>query len=121
MTNPLGTIVSKATTEAFVWRDVCQGWTLLDKTNLHVIQERMPPDTFELRHVHDQTNQLYFILEGRATVERAGDTFEVQATEAIEVPAGVPHQMRNDSQEPVEFLVISSQRPREDRRGLSEV
>lgn len=110
--------ISKATAESFVWREICQGWTLLDTPNLHVIQERMPPDTYELRHMHTETQQLYFVLEGRATIERAEDRFQVNSGQAIAIPPGIPHQMRNDSPTDLEFLVISTGRPRDDRRDL---
>jgi len=113
-----GRPISKLTADSFVWREVCEGWTLLDAPSLHVIQERMPPQTYELRHEHQQTHQLYFVLEGNATVEHADDRIEVQAGQAVDIRAGIPHKMRNDSQADLEFLVISSQRPREDRRDL---
>lgn len=110
--------ISKATADSFEWREICLGWTLLDTPNLHVIQERMPPGTFELRHVHETTHQLYFVLEGSATVERGSDHYMVEAGEAIEIPPGVPHQMRNDSAADLEFLVTSSAPPRSDRTDL---
>ncbi|SRR5260221_9785397 len=110
--------VSKNNREAFVWREVCQGWTLVDAPNLHVIQERMPSKTFELRHMHEHTRQLYFILEGEATVVINGDTLTLTVGEGVDIPAGIPHQMRNDSAADLEFLVISTQRPREDRTDL---
>jgi mannose-6-phosphate isomerase-like protein (cupin superfamily) len=113
-----GGVISKSTAESFVWRDVCLGWTLLDTARLHVIQERMPPATFELRHVHDRTHQLYVVLEGSATVDRDEERFELTKGEALEIPPRVPHQMRNDSSDDLEFLVLSSGRPREDRRNL---
>lgn len=110
--------VSKAIVDAFVWREICHGWTLLDRPNLHVVQERMPPQTFELRHVHTETHQFYFVLEGRATIERGNDEFHVERAQAIEIPPGCVHKMRNDSQSDLEFLVISSHRPRDDRQDL---
>jgi mannose-6-phosphate isomerase-like protein (cupin superfamily) len=110
--------VSKATVPSFVWREVCEGWTLVDVPGLHVIQERMPGHTYELPHVHEVTHQLYFIVEGHATIFSEADRFSVAAGEAIEIPPGVPHQMRNDADRDLEFLVISSQRPREDRFDL---
>jgi mannose-6-phosphate isomerase-like protein (cupin superfamily) len=118
LSNAAATPVSKATANSFVWREVCEGWTLVDAPGLHVIQERMPAHTFELSHVHEVTHQLYFVLEGHATVVSEADRFSLAAGDAIEIPPGVPHQMRNDADLDLEFLVVSSQRPREDRFDL---
>jgi mannose-6-phosphate isomerase-like protein (cupin superfamily) len=110
--------ISKKNATAFTWRDTCEGWTLVDIPHLHVIQERMPTKTFELRHVHHHTRQFYYVLDGEAAVEIDKSTNRLDAGEGIEIPVGVPHQMRNDSQGHLEFLVISTGRPREDRTDL---
>lgn len=118
MTSRIPGPISKATAQSFPWRDVCLGWTLLDSPTLHVVQERMPPAMFELRHLHQHTRQLYFILEGSASVEREGERFTLGVGEAIEIAPGIPHQMRNDSRDDIEFLVVSSGQPRKDRTDL---
>lgn len=110
--------IGKDSAPAFTWREVCLGWTLVDQPNLHVIEERMPPGTFELRHVHESTRQFYFVLQGRATVESAVGRFEVSAMQGIEIPPRHEHQMRNESDIDLEFLVISTRRPREDRQNV---
>ena len=108
--------ISKRNAPSFAWRDVCEGWTLADSPSLHVIQERMPPQTFELRHRHEKTWQFYFVLTGEATIEHDGLLETLGPGEGLEIPARIPHQMRNDSAtNDLEFLVASSQRPREDR------
>lgn len=113
------TPISKRNAPSSAWRDVCEGWTLTSTPALHIIQERMPPGTFELRHVHRVTHQFYYVLEGEATVELEGSEITVSAGEGINVAAAAAHQMRNDSSQPLEFLVISSQPPREDRVDLT--
>lgn len=104
--------------ERFAWGDGCEGWTLLADPQLHVVRERMPPGAAEQRHHHEQTVQLYVILDGTATVEIAGHDRFVTAGESIELPPGASHQIRNDTTEPLEFLVASSQPPRDDRSDL---
>lgn len=92
---------------------------LLDRPGLNVIQERMPPRTTEVRHEHERTLQLYFVLEGEAMVE-VGETSErLGVGDAVEIPFGTPHRIVNDADEPLEFLVISTGPPRADRRDLS--
>lgn len=110
--------ISKKSATTFAWRETCEGWTLMDTPQLHVIQERMPAKTFEVSHVHHRTHQFYYVLDGEAVVEIDNSTNRLEAGEGIGIPAGFPHQMRNDSRKHLEFLVISTQRPREDRTDL---
>lgn len=112
--NPIG----KENAPAFTWREVCSGWTFVDQADLHVIEERMPPGTFELRHAHESTRQFYFVLRGKATVESGAGRVEVPAMHGIEIPPRLEHQMRNESSTDLEFLVISTGRPREDRQNV---
>jgi mannose-6-phosphate isomerase-like protein (cupin superfamily) len=111
-------VMSRQTVQASTWGEDCQGWTLLASERLHVMQERMPPQTSEVRHVHDHTRQFYYVLTGEAVVEVAGETQPLRAGEGVEMPPGVPHQLRNPSPTPLEFLVVSSAPPRNDRRDL---
>ena len=111
-------MISKRNAPSFTWRDVCEGWTLLDTANLHVIQERMPPATCELLHVHTHVRQLYFVLEGEAAIDFDDRTQLLRAGDALAIEPLRPHRMTNRSQQPLEFLVISSAPPRQDREDL---
>jgi len=110
--------VGKDNVTAAEWSEGCLGWTLVDQPDLHVIEERMAPGTSELRHVHESTRQFYFVLRGTATVESGARRTEVTAMHGIEIPPRLEHQMRNESGTDLEFLVISTQRPRDDRRNV---
>lgn len=93
-------------------------WTLADQPRMHVLQERMPPGTAERRHLHSAVEQLYYVLEGVATVRFDDHEETLRPGDAVHVPAAAPHQLRNDSPEALEFLVISSSPPRRDRVDL---
>ena len=110
--------VGKDNVTAAEWGEGCLGWTLVDQPDLHVIEERMAPGTSELRHVHESTRQFYFVFRGTATVESGARRTEVTAMHGIEIPPRLEHQMRNESGTDLEFLVISTQRPRDDRRNV---
>lgn len=58
------------------------------------------------------------MLSGTATIEIDGKRIVLQKNEGIEVPPHKPHQMRNDSKEDVEFLVISEPNSRGNRIQL---
>jgi mannose-6-phosphate isomerase-like protein (cupin superfamily) len=80
---------------------------LLKNPDLSVIQERMPPGTAEVRHFHHRAQQFFYILSGKAAMEIDGRSTTMGAGEGIWIPPGVAHQMKNDSEDEVHFLVIS--------------
>jgi mannose-6-phosphate isomerase-like protein (cupin superfamily) len=115
---PVINVMSKQTAPSSTWGDNCQGWTLVAAERLHMMQERMPPQTNEIRHVHDHTHQFYYMLTGEALVQVADQTELLRAGEGVQIPPGAPHQLRNPSHTTLEFLVVSSAPPRNDRRDL---
>ncbi len=100
-------MIDRNTAEHYKWGESCDGWHLLRTPELSVIQERMPPNTSEVRHIHRRSRQLFFILSGQATIEVSGELQHLQAHQAVEVGPGTPHQMMNRSGENLEFLVVS--------------
>ncbi len=111
-------MLSKTSAEHYNWGQGCDGWHLLKSPDLSVIQERMPPGTSEVRHVHARARQLFFVLSGQAAIEVNGKVEQLGVNQAVEVPPGVPHQMMNQSQADVEFLVISCPPTQGDREQL---
>ena len=110
-------MISKHNAPHFTWRDVCDGWTLLDDASLHVLQERMPPDTSELLHTHSHVHPC---SRGEATIDLVidGRSESLHAGEALVIEPMTPHRISNRSSEALEFLVISSSPPRHDRENL---
>jgi mannose-6-phosphate isomerase-like protein (cupin superfamily) len=104
--------------EPRIWGDGCESWTLAEHEDLHLQRERMPPGTSERRHVHSRVRQLYYVLAGRAVVHLDDRDEELHAGDSVHVEPGVPHRIRNDADEPLEFLVVSTSAPREDRVDL---
>jgi mannose-6-phosphate isomerase-like protein (cupin superfamily) len=62
--------------------------------------------------------QFYLVLDGRATINHDGLRERLGSGEGVEIPAGTAHQIRNDSTSDLEFMVVSTGRPREDRIDL---
>jgi mannose-6-phosphate isomerase-like protein (cupin superfamily) len=109
-------MISRQTAEHFTWRDICDGWYLVNQPDrLTVLQERMPPGSSEVRHLHRQAYQFFFILAGMATLEINGQHVQLYPFEGAEIPPQVAHQMMNTSDAPLEFLVISQPKSRDDR------
>ena len=114
-------MISKANAEHFIWREICDGWFLVNhQERLTVLHERMPPGTREVRHFHRRALQFFFVLSGVATLERDGARYTLHPEEGAEVEPGVPHQMMNLGDQAIEFLVISQPNSHDDRVLVAE-
>lgn len=100
-------MIDRNTAEHYIWGQNCDGWHLLRSPELSIIQERMPPNTSEVRHFHNVSRQFFFILSGEATMEMNGEIQLLQAHQGVEIPPQTPHQMMNRSKEVLEFVVVS--------------
>ncbi|MDQ0227667.1 cupin domain-containing protein [Metabacillus niabensis] len=107
--------ISKQNAEHYTWGGICDGWHLVKNKELSVIHERMPVNTSEVRHFHNQARQFFFVLSGTATLEVNGERIILNPQEGVEIAPLTPHQMINDSNEDVEFLVISQPTSKGDR------
>jgi mannose-6-phosphate isomerase-like protein (cupin superfamily) len=107
--------ISKSNAEHYIWGTNCDGWHLVKQKELSVIHERMPAGTSEVRHFHSLSRQFFFVLSGTATLEVNGEIIMIQESEGVEVPPNVPHQMMNQSNQDIEFLVISQPNSKGDR------
>ena len=103
-----GRMIDKQQAEHYTWGAGCDASPLVRDAGLSVIEERMPPHTAEIRHAHHRARQFFWVLAGVATFELDGQTEQIGARQGIEVPPGVADLMRNDSTEPLQFLVIST-------------
>ncbi len=101
--------------EHYHWGDDCDGWHLLKRDDLSVIQERVPPGKSEQMHFHERSRQFFYVLRGTATLIVEKKTVALREGEGLEIPTKVPHQLRNDSSDNLEFLVISAPKSHGDR------
>lgn len=108
-------IVNKENSDHYTWGEICDGWILRHGTDLMIIEERMPAGTFEERHRHLHAEQFFYVLSGTLTMEMNGIVHEISQRSGIAVPKGADHQARNDSNDDVSFIVISSPTSRGDR------
>ncbi|MEZ5427959.1 MAG: cupin domain-containing protein [Pyrinomonadaceae bacterium] len=111
-------IADRSNAEHYFWGEDCEGWHLLKSEALSVIEEKVPPGRSEKRHFHARARQFFYILSGNAVLEIDGKKFEMTAGQSIEVPPGARHQFINQSDEAVEFLVISAPPTGDDRTDL---
>jgi mannose-6-phosphate isomerase-like protein (cupin superfamily) len=99
--------VNRDFAERYEWGGGCEGWRLVKGTDLNVTQERMPPGTREARHFHKKSRQFFFILQGTARIEMNGNEYQLLPQDGLEIPPEASHQIFNESEENLEFLVVS--------------
>ncbi|OPH53614.1 cupin [Paenibacillus ferrarius] len=110
--------IHKEQAEHYIWGDSCDGWYLERDADRTIIQERMPAGTSEIKHVHQHAKQFFFILSGEAVMWVDGSVITLKPQEGCTILPGIPHQIRNDSSQDVEFLVISTPSTLGDRTAL---
>ena len=108
-------IVNIENTDHYKWGNDSDGWHLLNSENLSVIEENVPPEEKEERHYHNESQQFFYILSGVAHLEISGKVFEIHAGSGIHVPAKEPHQLINNGEVNLRFLVISQPKSHGDR------
>lgn len=112
--------VSTANAPHYTWGQQCDGWHLLQGFDLSVIEECMPPGTAEARHRHVRSRQFFYVLEGEAVLELEGVAHRLRAREGLHVPPGAAHQMRNESNGELRFIVVSSPKSHGDRETVDD-
>ena len=102
----------------YVWGAGCDGWNLVDRPELSVKQERMPPHTAETEHYHRHATQFFFILQGVAVFETSEGRVEVGPQQGIEIAPGLKHRIKNESEADLVFVLCSQPSTINDRIEL---
>jgi mannose-6-phosphate isomerase-like protein (cupin superfamily) len=80
-----------------------------DLKNVEISMCIFSPDEIGLLHYHNRMEEIYFILGGKGELKLDGKRYSVIAEDAVTIPSGVSHQIRNtSSEEPLRFLSINS-------------
>ena len=108
-------VVNRENAEHYRWGDACDGWRLLAKQDLSVIEERIPAGLGEVAHFHERARQLFYVLTGRLRIETADSQRELGPGDSLEVAPQTVHRVHNPFGEEATFLVISSPSTNGDR------
>ena len=111
-------MISTKTAEHYIWGEKCDGWHLLKRDDMSVIQERVPAGGAEVMHYHERARQFFYILEGEGRLVFADREIILQKGQGLEISPMVKHQFKNQSEAEVHFLVISVPSTRGDRINL---
>jgi mannose-6-phosphate isomerase-like protein (cupin superfamily) len=110
--------ISIENAEHYIWGGNCDGWHLLKREGMSVIQERVPAGGSEVMHYHERARQFFYILEGEGTMSFEDREVILGKGQGLEVVPLTKHQFKNNSQAEVHFLVISVPSTRGDRVNL---
>ena len=75
----------------------------------------MPGGTSEKLHFHSQAQQFFFILNGSATFYLEAEKIEVSEQKGLLIRPDIKHLIANETDEPLEFLVVSQPTTNHDR------
>lgn len=102
--------ISPQNARATTWHEVCTAWDLVDRSDLTVVQELMPAGTAANPHSHERSRQFFYVLRGEGTLMVGARPVALPAGSGLEVAARTEHHMRNDSDEDLEFIVVTTPR-----------
>ncbi len=108
-------VISTDNAEHYLWGETNDGWHLLKREDVSVIQERVPAGGAEVMHYHNVARQFFYILEGEGTMVFEDHEVVLKKGQGLEIPPQVKHQLKNSSKQDVHFLVISVPTTRGDR------
>ena len=75
-------------------------------TGCSLAEETLPPGHAVTPHHHRQIEEIYYIVEGRGVMTVGDEQREVAAGDAIYVPRGQRHTLRNTGAEPIKLLLV---------------
>ena len=112
-------LIDKATAKHYVWGDHCDSWVLADTEGLSVKYESMPAGTSEKLHYHNHAQQFFFILKGRAVLYLDSGKINLTEHQGLLIHPGVRHYIENQTEDRIEFLVVSQPTTNNDRITLN--
>jgi len=110
--------ISIENAEHYIWGEICDGWHLLKRDDMSIIQERVPPGGAEVMHYHEVSRQFFYILEGEGTMVFEDHEVTLNKGHGLEIPPQLKHQFKNQSNADVHFLVTSIPTTKGDRINI---
>ena len=111
--------ISTENAEHYIWGEINDGWHLLKRDDMSVIQERVPPGGAEVMHYHNVARQFFYVLEGEGTMVFEDYDVTLHKGDGLEIPPQVKHQFKNQSNADMQFLVISIPTTKGDRINIA--
>ncbi len=102
-------VIQRNQVEPFVTKDGSEIRELLAYRNSCIQQQslaeaRLPPGAATAPHYHSKTEEIYYILSGQARMTLGDESREVEPGDAVAIPPGQTHTIRNTGAAPLCFL-----------------
>lgn len=76
--------------------------------NLDIVDHRIPPGYAPPLHVHRESDEVFFLVDGHLQVHCGDDTWQAEPGSLIFLPRGVPHGFTNSDQGLARTLLINA-------------
>lgn len=113
-------IIDRQSAQHYLWGDDCDSWVFVETDGLSVKQESMPPSTREKLHFHTNAQQFFYIQRGTATFYLEEEKMLVTQEKGILIQPETKHYIANETNDRLDFLVISQPTTRGDRVTVDE-
>jgi mannose-6-phosphate isomerase-like protein (cupin superfamily) len=102
-------IINRDRSAPFTTKDGSEIRSILDRTNSAATNQSLAeatllPGAETEEHRHPQAEEIYYVLRGRGLISVEGERREVGPGDAILIPPGTRHTIRNIGREPLVFL-----------------
>jgi mannose-6-phosphate isomerase-like protein (cupin superfamily) len=111
-------VTDKKNARHYLWGNNCESWALAETESLSVKLESMPPGTREQLHFHTNAQQFFFIVKGIATFYVDNKKEIVTEQQGLLINKNTKHFIANETNEPLDFLVISQPSTHKDRTNV---
>jgi mannose-6-phosphate isomerase-like protein (cupin superfamily) len=111
---------------AFITKDGSEIRELLAQRNSSIrnqslAEARLPPGAATTPHHHPRTEEIYYILEGHGVMQLGDESRPVGPGDAIAIPPGARHQIRNTAPTVLKFLCCCAPGYEDDDTVLGDV
>jgi mannose-6-phosphate isomerase-like protein (cupin superfamily) len=111
-------IINKENADSYIWGTNCLSHILSMNDEISIKQELMPTGSKEQLHFHQNANQFFYILKGQATFYLEEEIFLLNPNDGLSVAKNTKHFIANESNDEIEFLVISQPNSNNDRINI---
>lgn len=110
--------ISSECAEHYIWGEMFDRWYLLNRDDVRVNQERVPPGGAEVMHSHKISHLFFCVFECEGLMVFEDREVILERGKTLEIQPGVKHQFKNQSDGDVHFPVMSVPATRGDPQQL---
>lgn len=105
-------IANKSSIAPFIGQQNEQIYELLNAANSQldacsVAHLDLPPNTSTPKHYHPRMEEIYYVLDGEATLLFDRETYKLKAGDTVHIPSNTIHQINNQGPDVIQILTIS--------------